>query len=114
VVQSPTLEFKPVHPRPVRDTLVGMITALLLGGVAVFLAESSRDTFANAAELERFTHYPNLATVPRTKSAGAAGLTVPSSRTGSATASASEPAPGAAEGAAVHRAYVYSEDALSS
>jgi hypothetical protein len=50
----------------VRDTFLGLITAFLLGGVAVFLMESVRDTAGAAAELERWTHFPVLATVPWT------------------------------------------------
>jgi uncharacterized protein involved in exopolysaccharide biosynthesis len=66
VVEAPTYSSSPVHPKPVRDIFLGLITALLLGGVAVFLMESVRDTAGAAAELERWTHFPVLATVPWT------------------------------------------------
>jgi hypothetical protein len=66
VVEAPTFSSSPVHPRPVRDIFLGLITAFLLGGVAVFLMESVRDTAGAAAELERWSHYPVLATVPWT------------------------------------------------
>jgi uncharacterized protein involved in exopolysaccharide biosynthesis len=69
VVESPTYSAVPVHPKPKRDTLLGVVTALLLGGIAVFLLESTRDTVANAYELERWSRYPVLATVPLTEDA---------------------------------------------
>lgn len=66
VVQSPTYSLSPVHPKPARDIFLGLVTAFLLGGIAVFLMESVRDTIGTAAELERWSHYPVLATVPWT------------------------------------------------
>jgi uncharacterized protein involved in exopolysaccharide biosynthesis len=66
VVQAPSYSLSPVHPKPVRDVLLGLVTAFLLGGIAVFLVESMRDTVGAAAELERWASYPVLATVPWT------------------------------------------------
>jgi hypothetical protein len=66
VVEAPSYSLAPVHPKPVRDVFVGLITAFLLGGIAVFLMESVRDTAGAAAELERWSRYPVLATVPWT------------------------------------------------
>ena len=40
------------------------MTALLLGGVAVFLMESVRETIGAARELEQWSGHPVLATVP--------------------------------------------------
>ena len=64
--EAPTYSLSPVHPKPVRDIFLGLITAFLLGGIAVFLMESVRDTAGAAAELERWSRYPVLATVPWT------------------------------------------------
>jgi uncharacterized protein involved in exopolysaccharide biosynthesis len=64
VVQAPTYSLSPVHPKPLRDTFLGLITAFLLGVIAVFLMESVRDTVGAASELERWSRYPVLATVP--------------------------------------------------
>jgi len=66
VVQAPTYSEVPVHPKPLRDTFLGLITAFLLGGIAVFLMESVRDTVGTASELERWSRTPVLATVPWT------------------------------------------------
>lgn len=66
VVQAPSYSLAPVHPKPVRDIFLGLITAFLLGGIAVFLMESMRDTVGAAAELERWSRYPVLATIPWT------------------------------------------------
>jgi uncharacterized protein involved in exopolysaccharide biosynthesis len=63
VVQAPTFSMSPVHPKPLRDSIFGLITAFLLGGIAVFLMESMRDTVGAAGELERWTRYPVLASV---------------------------------------------------
>jgi uncharacterized protein involved in exopolysaccharide biosynthesis len=66
IVQAPTYSLSPVHPKPLRDTLLGLMTACLLGAIAVFLMESVRDTVATAADLERWSRYPALATIPWT------------------------------------------------
>lgn len=66
VVEAPSYSLTPVHPKPVRDIFLALITAFLLGGIAVFLMESVRDTAGAAAELERWSRYPVLATVPWT------------------------------------------------
>jgi uncharacterized protein involved in exopolysaccharide biosynthesis len=66
VVEAPTYSLSPVHPKPARDTFLGLITAFLLGGIAVFLMESVRDTAGAAPELEQWSRYPVLATVPWT------------------------------------------------
>ena len=50
--------------KPLRDIFLGLITALLLGVIAVFLMESVRDTLGAASELERWSRYPGPATVP--------------------------------------------------
>jgi uncharacterized protein involved in exopolysaccharide biosynthesis len=76
VVQAPTYSMSPAHPRPLRDTFLGMITAFLLGGIAVFLVEAVRDTVGAAAELERWSRNPVLGTVPWTD--GAELVSVPS------------------------------------
>jgi uncharacterized protein involved in exopolysaccharide biosynthesis len=75
VVEAPTYSLTPVHPRPKRDTFLGLITAFLLGGVAVFLMESVRETIGKAKELEDLSGYPVLATVPWTHEAALAGDT---------------------------------------
>ena len=67
VVQAPTFSMAPVHPKPLRDGFFGLITAFLIGGIAVFLMESVRDTVGAAGELERWTRYPVLASVAWTE-----------------------------------------------
>ena len=63
VAQSPTFSISPVRPRPLIDSLLGLITSFLLASFAVYLAESSRETIATPAELDVASHYPVLATV---------------------------------------------------
>ena len=63
VAQSPTFSLSPVKPRPLIDSLLGLITSFLLASFAVYLAESSRQTIATPAELDVASHYPVLATV---------------------------------------------------
>jgi hypothetical protein len=62
-VQAPTYSLRAVHPRPKRDIFLGFMTAFLVGGVAVFLMETIRETVGKARELEQWTGYPVLATV---------------------------------------------------
>jgi uncharacterized protein involved in exopolysaccharide biosynthesis len=64
VVEAPTFSLTPVHPRPLRDTLLGIFSSLFVGAFAVFLAESSRQTYATAHELELGSGFPVLATIP--------------------------------------------------
>lgn len=64
VVQAPTYSIIPVHPRPLRDTFLAVLTCLILGATAVLMKESVRDTASNAAELERWSSQPVLATIP--------------------------------------------------
>jgi uncharacterized protein involved in exopolysaccharide biosynthesis len=66
VVQAPTFSMSPVHPKPLRDMLLGLATGLLLAVIGVFLMESVRDTAGAASELEHWSRYPVLATVPWT------------------------------------------------
>ncbi len=73
VVQAPTYSVFPVHPKPKRDVFLALITAFLLGGIAVFLIESVRDTVGTAGELEEYSRYPVLATVPWTYQAELGG-----------------------------------------
>jgi uncharacterized protein involved in exopolysaccharide biosynthesis len=64
VAQSPTSTFRPVSPKPLLNSVLGLLTALLLASGAVYLAEYVRSTIANARELELISRYPVLATVP--------------------------------------------------
>ncbi len=62
VAQSPTFSLTPVRPRPLIDTILGIITSLLLGCFAVYRAEISRRTVSNLQELGNATRYPVVAT----------------------------------------------------
>jgi polysaccharide biosynthesis protein PslE len=64
VAESPTSTFKPASPKPLLNAALGILTALFLAGGAVYFAESSRTSIANARELESFSRYPVLATAP--------------------------------------------------
>ena len=72
VAQSPTSSFLPVSPKPLLNAALGLLTALFLGAGAVYFAETSRTTLANARELEMASRYPVLATVPYTPEIDAA------------------------------------------
>jgi uncharacterized protein involved in exopolysaccharide biosynthesis len=63
VAQSPSFSLKPVRPRPVIDTALGILTSLFLACFAVFFAETSRRTVGSPAELAAVSRYPLLATV---------------------------------------------------
>jgi len=64
VAESPTLNFQQVAPRPLLYMTLGVLTAMFLAGSAVYFAESLRTTIATPRELEMFSHYPVLATLP--------------------------------------------------
>jgi uncharacterized protein involved in exopolysaccharide biosynthesis len=63
IAQSPTFSLTPARPRPVIDTLLGLITSFFLASFAVYLAESGRQTVATPAELDAASRYPTLATI---------------------------------------------------
>ncbi len=64
IAESPTSTFHPASPRPVLNAAVGLLTALFLAAGAVYMAEMARSTFATPHELESFSRFPVLATVP--------------------------------------------------
>lgn len=64
VVQYPTYSPTPVHPRPLMDTILAVLSAVFIGAFAVFLAENGRQTIATASELEVVSAFPVLASVP--------------------------------------------------
>lgn len=63
IAQSPTFSISPVRPRPLIDTVLGLITSFFLASFAVYLAEAGRQTIATPAELDFASSYPVLATV---------------------------------------------------
>jgi len=65
VAESPTLSFVPVKPKPLLSIALGLFTAAFVACCVVFLAEMSRDTVANARELESLSRYRVLASVPK-------------------------------------------------
>lgn len=64
VVQYPTYSPTPVHPKPLMDTILSVLSAVFVAAFAVFLAENGRRTFASAYELEAASAFPVLASVP--------------------------------------------------
>jgi len=64
VVQYPTYSPTPVHPKPLMDTILAVLSAVFVGAFAVFLAENGRRTFASRYELEAASAFPVLASVP--------------------------------------------------
>jgi len=65
VAQEPTLSYTADRPKPVTNAVLGAVTSLILGLCAVYFAETGRATIATPRELEGFSRYPLLATVPR-------------------------------------------------
>jgi uncharacterized protein involved in exopolysaccharide biosynthesis len=65
VAELPTISFVPVKPKPLVSIMLGLFTAAFVACCVVFLAEMSRDTVANARELEAFSRYRVLASVPK-------------------------------------------------
>ncbi len=63
IAQSPTFSISPVRPRPMVDTVLGLLTSFFLACFTVYLAEAGRQTIATPAELDLASSYPVLATV---------------------------------------------------
>ena len=64
VAQQPTLTYLPASPKPLRNAVMGFVTALFLAVCAVYLAEVGRTTIATPRELDGVSEYPILATIP--------------------------------------------------
>ncbi|HEY6488960.1 MAG: hypothetical protein WCC26_10355 [Terracidiphilus sp.] len=64
IAESPTSTYHPASPRPLLNAAVGLLSAIFLAIGAIYLAEMARSTFATPHELESFSRYPVLATVP--------------------------------------------------
>jgi uncharacterized protein involved in exopolysaccharide biosynthesis len=64
IAERPTSTFHPASPRPVFNAAVGLMSALFLAAGAIYLAEMTRDSFATPQELNSFSRFPVLATVP--------------------------------------------------
>lgn len=63
VAQAPTLSYIS-YRKPLQDIGLGIFTTIFLACFMVYFAEQARDTVAKAQELEAFSEYPVLATVP--------------------------------------------------
>jgi uncharacterized protein involved in exopolysaccharide biosynthesis len=64
VVEYPTYSPTPVHPKPLIDTILAVLSSFFIGAFAVFLAENGRRTFSTPYEVEQVSRFPVLATVP--------------------------------------------------
>ncbi|MCU1312681.1 MAG: hypothetical protein JWM54_438 [Acidobacteriaceae bacterium] len=64
IAENPTAAFHPVSPKPLLNAALGVLAAFFLAGAAIYMAESSRRTFATPRELESSSKYPVLATIP--------------------------------------------------
>lgn len=64
IAENPTAAFHAVSPKPLLNALLGTLAALFLAGAAIYMAESTRRTFATPRELENSSQYPVLATIP--------------------------------------------------
>ncbi|MGA2728580.1 MAG: hypothetical protein ABSE96_12270 [Terracidiphilus sp.] len=64
IAESPTSTYHPSSPRPVFNAAIGLLSAMFLAAGAVYMAEMARNTFATPHELESFSQFPVLATVP--------------------------------------------------
>jgi succinoglycan biosynthesis transport protein ExoP len=64
LVTPATVPTSPSSPKPLQNTLVGLIAGLVLGIGAAFLRDTLDDTLATAEAVERVGGAPVLATVP--------------------------------------------------
>jgi capsular exopolysaccharide synthesis family protein len=64
LVTPATVPTSPTSPKPVEETLLGLVAGLVVGIGAAFLRDSLDDTLANGAAVELVSGTPVLATVP--------------------------------------------------
>ncbi len=64
VVQYPTYSPTPVHPKPLRDTVLAVLSSIFIGAFMAFLSENGRRNFSTPYELEQVSKFPVLATIP--------------------------------------------------
>jgi hypothetical protein len=64
VVQYPTYSPTPVHPKPLRDTVLAVLSSIFIGAFMAFLSENGRRSFSTPYELEQVSKFPVLATIP--------------------------------------------------
>jgi uncharacterized protein involved in exopolysaccharide biosynthesis len=64
MLESPTLPYTKIRPKPVLNALLGLPTAFFLALVLLYLAEAGRNTFTTPAEIEIALGRRVLATLP--------------------------------------------------
>jgi len=64
VVEYPTYSPTPVHPKPLRDTVLAVFSSIFIGAFMVYLSENGRRNFSTPYELEQVSKFPVLATIP--------------------------------------------------
>ncbi len=65
IAEAPIVPINPNHNNQILTVVIGLMSGLLLAFGSAFLTEMMRETFMTPRELESFTGYPVLATVPR-------------------------------------------------
>lgn len=68
VAETPTSTYKPDFPKPLLFIALGILSSLFLASGAVYFLEIVRSTFATPNELESFSSYSVLATIPEMQS----------------------------------------------
>ena len=63
-LDDPKLEDAPVSPRPLRNTAIAMVLALLLSGGVVFLKEISDDSVKTPEDITETLKLPVIGTIP--------------------------------------------------
>ncbi len=71
LISPPTLEKRPLSPKPVRDIALGAIAGLLLGVGAAFWRERFDPVYHSLEELKQSTQLPLLGVIPLQKNIGA-------------------------------------------
>ena len=68
IAETPTTTFHAASPQPVLNAAIGLLSAIFLAAGAIYLAEMGRSNFATPRELESFSQFPVLATIPHMQS----------------------------------------------
>jgi succinoglycan biosynthesis transport protein ExoP len=65
VISRGLVPFKPMHPKKVLNTAIGLMAGLILGVIATFALESLDDSVTNIDEIEMLSGLPVLAAIPQ-------------------------------------------------
>jgi polysaccharide biosynthesis transport protein len=65
VISRGLVPFKPLHPKKILNTAIGLLAGIILGMIATFVLDSLDDSVTNIDEIEMLSGLPVLAAIPQ-------------------------------------------------